>query len=165
MSRIILNEYTITPPTPSTDTLAIYASEGELHVLNDAGTDITLKSAQLPRSSLVFVAGGSNMSANNTWAVQGAGITFVAQTDRYLVTVSNGFTSPANGTTFLGVRVNNVDTTFATYIAGQGTHAMILNAVIGTSYTIYQIMRNPTANILTTAGGFLHVIEVGESLE
>ena len=164
MSRIILNEYTVTPQTPSSDTLAIYASEGELHVLNDLGTDITLKSAQLPRASLVFIPSLGIMSPNGEWAVQGAGITFVAQTGRYLVTVSNGFTSNQAVTTFIGIRVNGVDTTFNTYIAGQGTHATILSAVIGTSYTINQIMRNPYVNPLTAAGGFLHVMEVGASL-
>ena len=164
MSRIILNEYTVTPQTPSSDTLAIYASEGELHVLNDAGTDITLKNAQLPRASLVFISGGDHMSPHGAWLVQGAGITFVAGVDRYLVTVSNGFTVMANSSTFIGIRVNGVDTTFATYIAGQGTHATILSAVLGTSYTVHQIMRNPTGVTLTTVGGFLHVIEVGASL-
>ena len=164
MSRIILNEYTVTPQTPSSDTLAIYASEGELHVLNDLGTDITLKSAQLPRASLVFIPSLGIMSPNGEWAVQGAGITFVAQTGRYLVTVSNGFTANINTATFIGIRVNGVDSTFTTYIAGQGTHATILSAVLGTSYTVHQIMRNPTGVTLMTVGGFLHVIEVGASL-
>ena len=164
MSRIILNEYTVTPQTPSSDTLAIYASGGELHVLNDAGIDIAIKSAQLPKASLVFIDGGSNFSPSGAWQPQGASITFVAQTDRYLVTVSNGFNTNANSTTFIGIRVNGVDTTFSTYIAGQGTHATILSAVIGTTYTINQIMRNPAAFTLTSVGGFLHVIEVGASL-
>ena len=164
MSRIILNEYTTTPQTPSTNTLAIYASGGELHVLNDAGTDITLKSAQLPRSSLVQIPGNYTMAPGAGWAIQGSDITFVAQTNRYLVTVSNGFTTNAPSATFIGIRVNGVDTTFSTYIAGQGTHATILSAVVGTSYTIYQIMRNPTASTLQIVGGFLHVMEVGASL-
>ena len=164
MSRIILNEYTVTPQTPSSDTLAIYASGGELHVLNDAGIDITIKSAQLPKASLVFIDGGSNHSPSGAWRPQGASITFVAQTDRYLVTVSNGFNINTDSTTFIGIRVNGVDTTFSTYIAGQGTHATILSAVVGTSYTINQIMRNPTGGTLTSVGGFLHVIEVGASL-
>ena len=164
MSRIILNEYTTTPQTPSSDTLAIYASGGELHVLNDAGTDITLKSAQLPKLSLVAIGGGGNMSPAGSWAIQGSGITFVAQTNRYLVTASNGFIANATESTFIGIRVNGVDTTFNTYVAGQGTHATILSAVVGTSYTIYQIMRNPTGGTLVTVGGFLHVIEVGASL-
>ena len=164
MSRIILNEYTTTPQTPSTDTLAIYASGGELHVLNDAGTDITLKIAQLPRSSLVSIPGIYTMSPRSAWEIQGSGITFVAQVNRYLVTVSNGFTTNEASTTFIGIRVNGVDTTFTTYIAGQGTHATILSAVVGTSYTIYQIMRNPTGSTLQIVGGFLHVIEVGASL-
>ena len=164
MSRIILNEYTTTPQTPSTNALAIYANNGELHVLNDAGTDITLKSAQLPKSSLVAITGGHATSPGGSWSIQGSGITFVAQTNQYLVTVSNGFTTNGSASTFIGIRVNGVDTTFATYIAGQGTHATILSAVVGTSYTIYQIMRNPTGSTLITAGGFIHVIEVGASL-
>ena len=164
MSRIILNEYTTTPQTPSTDTLAIYAKNGELHVLNDTGTDITLKSAQLPRSSLVAIAPDNTFGANSAWVQLGSAVTFVAQTNRYLVTVSNGFMTNSNTGNFMGIRVNGVDTTFNSFIAGQGTHATILSAVVGTSYTIYQIVRNPTINTLTTVGGFLHVIEVGAPL-
>lgn len=162
MSRIILNEYTITPQTPTTDTLAIYAQNGELHVLNDVGTDITVKSAQLHRVWVQNIAPGSSYSNNSIVYPQGAGLLVSTQASALLVTANIGFTIQSNAyTSWMGIRVNGVDTWANRYMITSATFVMLLNVTPSTQYEIYLIVRNNSnLNPQFTTGGYLLVEEV-----
>jgi len=161
MSRIILNEYTVTPQTPSADTLAIYAMSNALHVLSDTGVSSRLCSLKsIIRGNL----GQSTIQPNNTAVALGTTVVFVASNPRYLVVISNGFSVPSSSTSWLGVRINGADTYFNVTCYSHTTHAYILQATTGTTYTINPIVRNSTATAVQTLGGFILIVEIGDSL-
>jgi hypothetical protein len=160
MSKIIFHDFATAPDVPTAGQTMLYTMGGEAHVLAPDGTDVTIRSAQLPVTRIEALAGGSNVSNDSTWRTVGSGITFVATTDKYLVMLSFGFLLTANESGFIGVRVNGVDTVFNAYMAGQITNAFVLSTVMGTTYTIRAIIRN-NSNLSpqTTVGGFLMVQE------
>jgi hypothetical protein len=160
MSKIIFHDFATAPDVPTAGQTLVYTMAGEVHVLSPDGTDVTIRSAQLPVTRIETLAGGSNYGSNGPWYAQGSGITFVATNDKYIVMLSFGFLITASATSFIGIRVNGVDTVFNTSMAGQITNAVILSTVIGTTYTVQAIVRNNSQlNPQTTTGGFLMVQE------
>lgn len=160
MSKIIFHDFEIAPDVPTTGQTMLYTMAGEAHVLSPDGTDVTIRSAQLPVTRIETLPSGNNYSISTSWTTVGSGIAFVASGTKHLVMVSFGFTATNNATSFLGVRVNGVDTIFNSYMAGQITNAFILSTVVGTSYNVQTIIRNNgSVGIQVTAGGFLMVQE------
>ena len=160
MSKIIFHDFATAPDVPTAGQTMLYTMAGEAHILAPDGTDVTIRSAQLPVTRIETLVSGSNYVNNGTWYAQESGITFVATNDKYLIMLSFGFLVITSATSFIGIRVNGVDTVFDTNMAGQITNAVVRSAVIGTTYTVQAIVRNNSQfSPQTTTGGFLMVQE------